>query len=91
MVLLVFTAEANLELVDEQYSHQAEDLRKMALEQYGCLEFQSVTEGDKEISLSYWPNQQTMSAWKEQADHLQAQQQGRQRWYRHYRVVVTAV
>jgi len=66
-------------------------MRKLAIEKYGCVDVQSLTEGDKEITISYWKSLDDIHAWKQDADHLQAQQSGRDKWYRHYDVKIVEI
>ena len=35
---------------------------------------------------SYWEGLEAIEAWKNQADHLNAQRLGRERWYRAFRL-----
>ncbi|MCA0324584.1 MAG: antibiotic biosynthesis monooxygenase [Proteobacteria bacterium] len=89
MFVVIF--RANARQLDAAYSATAAQMRELALKEFGCLEFTAVTEGDQEIALSYWPNEASIRAWKQQADHLMAQQMGRERWYASYRVEVAEV
>jgi heme-degrading monooxygenase HmoA len=76
---------------DEEYARVARQLRELALEEFGCLEFIAICEDNQEIALSYWPDQACIQRWKQQADHLMAQQLGRERWYADYCVEITQV
>lgn len=89
MFVVIFRATA--QTLDAEYSATAARLRELALTQFGCLEFVAVTEGSQEIALSYWPDESSIHAWKQHADHLMAQQLGRERWYAGYRVEVAQV
>ena len=77
--------------IDEEYSRTAGRMRRLALEKYGCTEFTSVTGGDEEISISYWETQEQIKAWKNDAEHIAAQEIGKSRWYRWYKVQVVKV
>jgi len=77
--------------VDDEYLRTASRLRKLAREKYGCVEFVSVTEGEEEISLSYWRTREEIEGWKNDAEHLVAQRSGRERWYRWYEVQVAEI
>lgn len=77
--------------LDAEYSSLAARMRRIALERYGCIEFHSVTEGGHEVSLSYWPSEESVRAWKADPEHLLAQQAGRERWYESYSVQVAEV
>lgn len=87
--VVIFRATARE--LDAEYSATAARLRELALTQFGCLEFVAVTEGNQEVALSYWPDEASIRAWKQHADHLMAQQMGRERWYAHYSVEVAEI
>lgn len=89
MYVVIFRATARQ--LDEEYSRVAAQLRELALSRFGCLEFVAVNEGGQEVALSYWPDLDSIGAWKANADHLLAQQLGRERWYAGYRVQIAQV
>ncbi len=89
MYTVIFIAELNE--IDQQYTETAVRLRELAIDEYGCLEFVSVTEGNREISISYWNNRDQIQQWKQNAGHLQAQELGKSKWYRAYKVQVLEV
>ena len=76
---------------DSRYRQMAERLRDLAMADFGCTDFISVTEGEQEVALSYWPDEASIKAWKEQAEHRVAQQLGKQGWYKHYKVEVVKI
>jgi heme-degrading monooxygenase HmoA len=43
------------------------------------------------ITVSYWASEEAICAWREHAEHLLAQQQGRQTWYSRYALRVCRV
>jgi len=51
MYAVIFRATINK--LDEAYSRTATRMRELAMKEYGCSEFISVTEGKQEISISY--------------------------------------
>ncbi len=77
--------------LDEEYSRTAERMRQLAIENYGCAGFDSVADGENEISISYWESLHQIRAWKHDAEHLAAQALGKSRWYRWYKVQVVEV
>ncbi len=89
MYVVIF--KAKLKQLDPKYEQTAQELRQSAFEDYGCLAFDSVTENGTEISLSYWPDEAAIRAWKNHADHLIAQQLGRERWYDSYTIQVARI
>ncbi len=69
----------------------ADTLRNKALSDYACVSFTSTNPGNQEIAVSYWPNIEAVSHWKNDELHLQAQQMGREKWYKNYTVDITEV
>ena len=61
MYVVIFTAK--IKEVDDQYLETAQRMRKIAFAEYGCTEFKSVTEGDAEITVSYWPDLESIQKW----------------------------
>jgi heme-degrading monooxygenase HmoA len=89
MFVVIFRAKARQ--LDDEYSAVAARMRELALSQFGCLDFQAVTEGHNEVALSYWPDEDSIRAWKSHAEHVLAQQLGRARWYESYVVQVALI
>ena len=89
MYAVIFRAE--IKQLDDQYVELASQMRTLAMEKYGCKEFTAVTEGTQEIAISYWESEEQIRAWKQDAEHLVAQQYGREEWYQSYRVQVMKV
>ncbi|QLQ33676.1 MAG: antibiotic biosynthesis monooxygenase [Candidatus Thiothrix singaporensis] len=89
MYVVIFRAQ--IRELDGQYSTTAARMRELALTEFGCLAFHTVSEGQEEIALSYWPDEASIQAWKNHPEHLLAQQLGRDRWYASYRVEVAQI
>ena len=89
MYAVIFSAD--LILLDDEYMQTAEKMRSLAFDKYSCVDFHSLTEGNKEITISYWKSLDDIQAWKQDKDHLQAQQSGRDKWYRSYDVKIVEV
>ncbi|MFS1703346.1 antibiotic biosynthesis monooxygenase family protein [Alteromonas sp. AMM-1] len=89
MIVVIF--RATVKQLDDEYLQQAGKLRQLALDHYGCLEFTALCEGDKEIALSYWPDEDSVIRWKNDPLHKAAQQQGKQNWYQDYQVQVASI
>lgn len=75
---------------DNEYLHTAERMLELASQQPGFLGFETARE-DIGISVSYWTDEASIKAWKANAEHLAAQQRGKQDWYQWYRVRVCRV
>jgi heme-degrading monooxygenase HmoA len=67
----------------------ADTLRNKALSGYVYISFTSMNHGHQEIAVSYWPNIEAVSHWKNDDLHLQALQMGREKWYKHFSVDIT--
>ena len=89
MYAVIFTATVGEQ--DARYAEMAATLRDLAMAEFGCTDFVSVTEGEQEIAISYWPDEASIKAWKQQAEHQVAQQLGKDGWYAHYKVEVVKV
>lgn len=63
----------------------------LAAAQPGFLGIDSVRDGDRSITVSYWAGHRDAAAWKEVAEHRIAQERGRSTWYRDYTVRVATV
>ncbi len=86
MYAVIFHAE--IAQLDDEYFATAKQMRELAMTNYGCLNFVATTEGNREIAISYWPSLEHIKHWKQNSDHLQAQQQGKSCWYKSYKVEV---
>ena len=89
MYVVIFTA--TVAQLDDQYAQMAARMRDLAFSDYGCLGFEASLEGDTEIAVSYWPDLESIKRWKSNADHLAAQNLGRQKWYRSYKIDIARV
>ncbi|BAN68742.1 antibiotic biosynthesis monooxygenase family protein [endosymbiont of unidentified scaly snail isolate Monju] len=89
MYAVIFKAEINE--LDESYSEMASLMRELAINKYGCTEFTSVTEEKQEIAISYWESQEQIKKWKQDAEHLVAQEFGASKWYKSYQVQVVKI
>ena len=67
---------------DPNYHNMVDKMRDLAFQRYGCRDFIAVTEGDREIAISYWDDEESIRRWKNDPDHALAQQRGRDGWYR---------
>lgn len=89
MIVVIF--RATVSQLNEEYYEMARHLRELALSQYNCHEFKAVSDGTEEIALSYWESEDDIKAWKNNADHIIAQQLGRSEWYESYIVEIAEI
>jgi heme-degrading monooxygenase HmoA len=76
---------------DNGYARMLQRMETLAAEQPGYLGIESVKDGLAGITVSYWREASDAAAWKQVAEHLVAQERGRQVWYDDYRVRVATV
>jgi uncharacterized protein (DUF952 family)/heme-degrading monooxygenase HmoA len=77
---------------DAGYLAEAARMDALASEQPGYVGIESVrAESGFGITVSYWSDDAAALAWKQQAEHLAAQQRGRSTWYDSYHVRVATV
>lgn len=62
------------------YDETAMRMVELAQEQPGYLGIESAR-SDVGITVSYWQDLESISAWKQNAEHLDAQRAGHQKWY----------
>ena len=63
---------------------------ELVAQQPGFLGVESARE-DLGITVSYWVDEQSASAWKQVSEHIIAQERGKTAWYREYQVRIASV
>lgn len=77
---------------DKGYDAMADHMVELALQQPGCLGFNSVRDGDGQgITISYWKSLDDIKAWKDHPEHQNAQALGREKWYVEYDLLIAKV
>lgn len=77
---------------DEGYGVMAERMAELAAKQPGYLGIESVRGEDGfGITVSYWESEEAIRAWKADAEHRVAQQQGHRVWYEHFELRIAHV
>lgn len=76
---------------DNGYARMAARMDELAAQQPGYLGIESAREGDFGFTVSYWVDEAAAAAWKQVAEHLVAQERGREVWYADYRVRIATV
>ena len=65
---------------------------ELATQTDGFLGFETVrNEAGEGITVSYWKDEDSILAWKQQTQHALAQKNGIERWYSHYELRVAKV
>lgn len=85
---VIFSTIANENL--EGYLETAERMEELAREQNGFLGIESARK-EIGITVSYWQNLDDISAWKNNIDHTEARNLGREKWYKKYQLRICKV
>lgn len=89
MYAVIFTSEHSDDVTG--YAEAADRMEALARKQPGFMGIESVRAGKSGITVSYWATLEAVSAWKRDPEHLVAQEMGRTKWYRKFRVVLAKV
>jgi heme-degrading monooxygenase HmoA len=80
---------------DDGYGAMARWMEELAAEQPGYLGLEAARDGlvvnGLGIAVSYWTDEVAAQAWKQVAEHVIAQNRGRDAWYLDYQVRVATV
>lgn len=74
----------------DAYAEMASKMAELAAQQPGYLGAESARDG-LGITVSYWESMEAIRRWKAHAEHLVAQQLGREAWYTAYKTRVCKV
>lgn len=70
----------------------AETMIELVAQQDGYLGHEAARgPGGFGITVSYWTDEASIAAWKENARHAVARKMGRERWYEHYELRIAKV
>lgn len=75
---------------DNGYGNMAELMETLAKQQEGFISIDSAR-SEVGITVSYWKSLEAIKQWKQQTDHVLAQQKGREDWYNWYNVRICKV
>ncbi len=85
---VIFASVKSNDLND--YSETAERMMQLAQAQPGFLGVDSASSAIG-ITVSYWSDIDSIKAWKQNAEHQEAQAQGKDRWYSAYTTRIAKV
>ncbi|MFA3790219.1 antibiotic biosynthesis monooxygenase [Aliiglaciecola sp. SL4] len=85
---VIFTSVASK--IDDNYAETANRMLELAQQIDGYLGIESARQ-DLGITVSYWRDLESIKVWKNQQQHLVAQQLGKQKWYQAYSVRIAKV
>ncbi len=75
---------------DNGYTKMSELMESLAKKQSGFISVDSAR-NKIGITVSYWENLESIKNWKQNSEHLLAQQKGRNEWYNWYNVRICRV
>ena len=74
------------------YAAMAQRMAELAAAQPGYLGVESARDAHGfGITVSYWESEDAIRAWRRNAEHAAAREQGRRDWYRHFEIRVARV
>ncbi|MDA3892196.1 MAG: antibiotic biosynthesis monooxygenase [Salinivirgaceae bacterium] len=76
--------------IDDGYNEMSDKLIELAQGHDGFLGIESARDG-MGISISYWTDLESISKWKNQSDHLLAQQKGKIDGYKSFKTRISKV
>lgn len=74
----------------EGYSETAERMEELAKQQKGFLGVESAR-NEIGITVSYWQTEADIIAWKNNVEHTEARNLGREKWYKKYQLRICKV
>ena len=78
---VIFTSERTA--IEEGYVEMAVLMEELAKKQEGFLGVESAR-SEIGITVSYWKDLESINKWKQNIEHLVAQEKGRSDWYKSY-------
>ena len=91
MMMIVFRSRLTAE-AGADYAETADAMLARARSMPGFVEFKHFHADDGErLSLIRWESAETLRAWAEDTEHVDAQHRGRDRWYNAYAIDVAEV
>lgn len=77
---------------DAGYAEMATKMEELARESDGIIGLESSRDADGfGTTISYWRDEASIAAWKQDTSHLMAQKLGKTRWYDRYQLRVSKV
>jgi heme-degrading monooxygenase HmoA len=86
---VIFTSLKSFD-ADNEYNEMSDRMVELAKQQEGYLGHESAR-NETGITVSYWNSLTAIKDWKQNTEHLLAQQYGRERWYDEYKVRICLV
>ena len=84
----IFSATQSATL--DGYDTMAERMVELASQQDGFLGVESA-QGNPEITVSYWKDEESILKWRSNLEHQEAQRKGKERWYDAFEIRIAKV
>jgi len=76
----------------EDYQAMNDEMMALVRQNPGFIDVKSFTAQDGErLTVVWWRDEQSLTDWRNQMRHRQAQETGRQKWYEYYKVEVASL
>lgn len=85
---VIFTSLLTDDLTE--YNETAERMEELAKQQEGYLGIESAR-NDVGITVSYWKDLESIVNWKNNVEHTEARNRGREQWYKQYQLRICKV
>jgi heme-degrading monooxygenase HmoA len=87
---VIFTSIKKETADADGYAEMAKQMEVLAMQQPGYISHESAR-NEVGITVSCWESLEAIKNWKQQTDHLLAQQMGREKFYSYYKVRICTV
>ena len=88
---VIFTIRRSA-VAGNEYESVGARMVELTLEQPGCLGIEGVGDASGfEMTVCYWKDEAAIRAWKQHAEHLVAQQLGRDKFFQRYEIKIARV
>ena len=77
---------------NDDYGTEADKIAERVSSSPGFIRMESVHDAQRNgITVCYWESLEAINNWKQDREHQQAQQMGKERWYEQYSITVAKV
>lgn len=90
MYAVIFYSQKNEDL--EGYSEVRDRMLELVSQQPGYISHESFMNDDgRGVTISYWDSIESLQGWKNNQEHSEARQKGRELWYKNYKVEIAKI
>jgi heme-degrading monooxygenase HmoA len=86
---VIFSAKFAKDLTG--YDKIAKEMLELAKKQKGFIGIESIKDGNKEITVSYWETLEDIRNWNINEQHSEAKEGGKTKWYENFSVKICKV